>query len=58
MINHILRIYIDDFVIVYLDNILIFSKTLKEHKKHVYQVLQTLKDANLLVELEKCSFHV
>lgn len=58
MINHVLRTYIDDFVIVYLDDILIFSKTFEEHEKHVHQVLQTLQDANLLVELEKCSFHV
>jgi hypothetical protein len=58
MINHVLRAYIDDFVIVYLDDILIFSKTLEEHEEHVHKVLQTLQDANLLVELEKCSFHV
>jgi hypothetical protein len=42
MINHILRAYINDFMIIYLDNILIFSKTLKEHKQHIYKVLQTL----------------
>ena len=36
MINHVLREYIDNFVIVYLDDILIFSKTLEEHEKHIH----------------------
>ena len=42
MINDILREYLDYFVIVYLDNILIFSENLEEYKKHVYQVLVKL----------------
>jgi hypothetical protein len=57
MINQVLREYLDDFVIVYLDDILIFSKTLDEHKKHVHQVLKKLLSANLLVELKKSKFH-
>lgn len=56
MINDVLRQY-DMFVIVYLDDILIFSSTLEEHKKHVHKVLQTLQDNNLLVEPTKCEFH-
>ena len=35
LINHILYKYLDDFVITYLDNILIFSKTREEHVKHI-----------------------
>lgn len=58
MINEVLAQYIDRFVIVYLDDILIYSDTLEEHEQHVHQVLQTLQDANLLVEPEKCQFHV
>ena len=57
MINNVLREYIDMFVVVYLDDILIFSTTLKEHKEHVHQVLRKLQDANLLVESDKCEFH-
>ena len=57
MINHVLKEFIDLFVIVYLDDILIFSETLEEHKKHVALVLETLEKANLLVEPEKCQFH-
>nr|XP_036575327.1 reverse transcriptase domain protein [Colletotrichum truncatum]KAF6781880.1 reverse transcriptase domain protein [Colletotrichum truncatum] len=36
MINHVLREFLDVFVVVYLDDILIFSKTLEDYKKHVY----------------------
>ena len=57
-INHVLREYLDIFVVVYLDDILIFSNTLEEHKKHVHKVLQTLQDNDTLVEPEKCEFHV
>jgi hypothetical protein len=58
MINEVLKEYIDNFVIVYLDDILIYSDTLEEHEQHVHQVLETLQAANLLVEPEKCQFHV
>lgn len=44
------------FVIVYLDDILIFSATLEEHAEHVRQVLQVLKEANLTAKPSKCSF--
>jgi transposase InsO family protein len=57
MINEVLRKYLDDFVVAYLDDILIFSETLDQHKKHVHLVLQALQDAKLLVEPEKCEFH-
>ena len=57
IINNVLQEHLNAFVIAYLDNILIFSKTLKEHKQHVHQVLQKLLDAKLLVELEKSKFH-
>lgn len=58
MINFVLKEYVDQFVIVYLDDILIFSKTREEHEEHIHKVLQALQDANLLVEPEKCQFEV
>ena len=57
MINDVLREYLDIFVVAYLDDILVFSKTEEEHKEHMHKVLRKLKQANLLVEIEKCSFH-
>jgi transposase InsO family protein len=58
MINYVLRQYLDIFVICYLDDILIFSDNEEEHKEHVRKVLKALQDAKLLVEPEKCHFHV
>src|SRR5688572_12303064 len=43
LMNKILRPYLYKFCIVYLDNIIIFSKNVKEHKKHVRLVLQAIK---------------
>ena len=45
------------FVIVYLDNILVFSNTKEDHKDHVHQVLQCLQEHNLHAKLSKCTFH-
>ncbi|KAM5346020.1 hypothetical protein ACJ41O_001493 [Fusarium nematophilum] len=57
MINNVLREHLDIFVVCYLDDILIFSDTEEEHTEHVHKVLQTLQNANLLVEPEKSKFH-
>jgi RNase H-like domain found in reverse transcriptase/Reverse transcriptase (RNA-dependent DNA polymerase)/Integrase zinc binding domain/Chromo (CHRromatin Organisation MOdifier) domain/Retroviral aspartyl protease/Integrase core domain len=55
-VNDVLRDYLDDFVVVYLDDILIFSDSPEEHDDHVRKVLQRLQDANLSLKLEKCEF--
>lgn len=57
IINHVFRECLDIFVVIYLDDILVFSKTLEEHKQHVHTVLQKLQDAKLLIEPEKCLFY-
>ena len=46
------------FVIVYIDDILIYSSSESEHKNHVKQVLQALQKHQLFAKLEKCEFHV
>eukprot|EP00253_Pinus_taeda_P019021 PITA_19021 len=51
VMNDVLRPFIDDFVIVYLDDILVVSKTWEEHLKHVKQTLDVLKKENLYVKL-------
>ena len=56
IINYILRSF-DKFVVVYLDDILIFLPTLEEYKKYIHTVLQELKKHHLLVEADKCKFH-
>jgi len=57
IINYILKEYIDKIVIVYLDNIFIFSKTLKEHKAYIYFILTTLKQTNLYINVYKNTFY-
>eukprot|EP00889_Picochlorum_renovo_P006501 jgi/Picre1/33531/NNA_008854.t1 len=55
--NNILRKHIDaGFVVVYLDDILVFSRTRKEHKEHLDQIFQTLKEHELYLQEKKCSF--
>jgi hypothetical protein len=53
----IFREFLNNFVVCYLDNILIFSKNEKDHEKHVQMVLQKLRNARLYAKLEKCVFH-
>jgi len=50
--------YLDIFCVCYIDNILIYSQTLKEHKKRVRMVLQKLKEAELFIKPEKCEFSI
>ena len=56
MINEVLFEYLDVSVVVYLDDILIFSPDLESHKKHVAEVLGKLRDNNLYCKASKCEF--
>jgi hypothetical protein len=56
LMNDIFRDYLDKFVIVYLDDILIYSKTKEEHLQHVAVILQTLREHQLYAKLSKCEF--
>jgi transposase InsO family protein len=57
LINNVLRAYLDDFCSAYIDDIIIYSNTLKEHREQVYKVLKALSDAGLHLKPEKCQFH-
>jgi len=54
----VLREHLDKFVIVYLNDILIYSNTFEEYVEHVSKVLELLEVHNLYVKGEKCTFHV
>ncbi|GBG76570.1 hypothetical protein CBR_g22451 [Chara braunii] len=56
--HHILRSYLAKFVVVYLDDILVFSWTAQEHAKHLALVLQALHDNKYKINREKSSFGV
>jgi len=57
MINDALRQYLDIFVITYLNDIMIYSTTLKKHVQHVSQVLECLNQRDLRLKPKKCEFH-
>jgi len=54
--NRIFHPFLDSFVVVFIDDILIYSKTFEEHEKHLIAVLQILKDKKLYAKLSKCEF--
>ena len=58
LINDILFNFLHCFVQAYFDNILIYSKMLKEHHSHVCQFLQSLQEVGLQADIDKCEFHV
>ena len=58
LMNYILQDFINKEVIVYIDDILIYSNTEEEHTELVIKVLEALILARLYIELEKIAFHV
>ena len=48
--------YLDQFVVVFVDDILIYSKSKEEHEDHLRVVLQILRDHQLYVKFNKCEF--
>ena len=56
MMNSLFKEELDDFVLVYLDDILVFSSTLEEHIAHIQKTLDRLRRAKLYARLHKCSF--
>ncbi|XP_043717547.1 uncharacterized protein LOC122665462 [Telopea speciosissima] len=56
LMNKVFHPYLDKFVVVYLDDIVVYSNTLEEHVQHLRIVFKVLKDNQLYVKKEKCSF--
>ncbi|KAL5815905.1 hypothetical protein ACOSQ3_024283 [Xanthoceras sorbifolium] len=56
LMNHVLHAFIGQFVVVYFDNILIYSKNLDEHVVHLKSVLDVLRKEKLFANIKKCTF--
>ncbi|KAL0293482.1 UNVERIFIED_CONTAM: Transposon Tf2-12 polyprotein [Sesamum radiatum] len=56
LMNQVLHGFLDEFVVVYLDDIVIYSRTLAEHVEHLRQVLARLREYELYAKVSKCSF--
>jgi hypothetical protein len=56
LMNKLLADFMRKFVLVFFDDILIFSKSLEEHKSHLYQVFQVLRSNHLFAKRNKCEF--
>ena len=56
-INNKLHDFLDIFMTVYIDDILIYSFMLSEHQKHVWMILEQLWETDLQCDIKKCKFH-
>ncbi|KAK9125231.1 hypothetical protein Scep_014077 [Stephania cephalantha] len=56
LMHRVLKPYLDLFVIVFIDDILIYSKTREDHKQHLRETLQTLREHRLFAKFSKCEF--
>ena len=56
LMNKLFREYLNDFAAVYIDDIMIYSKTFEEHLHHIELILKKLKEVNLMLKLVKCKW--
>src|SRR5574338_29466 len=56
LMNRIFRDYLDKFLLIFIDDILIYSKTVEEHKNHLRLVLSRLRENDLKAKFSKCAF--
>jgi len=56
LINRVFHPYVDKFIVVFIDDILIYSKAREEHVEHLHTVLSTLVDHKLYTKFKKCEF--
>ena len=58
LMNRVCRPFLDKFVIVFIDDILIYSRSKEEHSQHLCQVLETLRAEKLYAKFSKCEFWI
>jgi hypothetical protein len=58
LMNNVFMDYLDKFVVVFIDDILIYSQSEEEHVDHLKMVLQRLREHQLYAKLSKCEFWI
>jgi hypothetical protein len=58
LMNSVFMDYLDKFIVVFIDDILIYSRNEQEHEDHLRKVLQRLRDCQLYAKLSKCEFWI
>jgi hypothetical protein len=56
MMNSVFHDYLDQFTIVFIDDILVYSRTSEEHEEHLRKILERLRSEKLYAKLKKCEF--
>ena len=56
MMNKVFMAFLDKFVVVFIDDILVYSKNEEEHKEHLLLVLEKLREHQLYAKFSKCEF--
>ena len=56
LMNRLFWPYLDQYIVVFVDYILVYSNSYLEHEQHLRVVLQTLRENQLYVKLDKCEF--
>ena len=58
LMSRVCKPYLDNFVIVFIDDILIYSKIEEEHQRHLVMILKLLKDERLYAKFSNCEFSI
>ncbi len=56
--NDTLMNYLEEFVVAYLDDIIVYNNNKKKHIQHVRKILQRLRETNIQIDVNKCEFHI
>jgi hypothetical protein len=58
LMNSVFVLELDKFVVVFIDDILVYSKSMEEHEEHLWIVLQQLREHQLFTKFSKCKFWI
>jgi hypothetical protein len=58
LMNSVFMLELDQFVMVFIDDILVYSKSMEEHEEHLWSVLQRLREHHLYAKFNKCEFWI